>query len=90
MSYENLSDGQHYSQGPRAVHTRRLPSTEVQNHVPFYMFKPHRYSEPRILQLLKKGIGQNGSIRTHGPAVRSSVSESLKPYPKLFQHYVNS
>ena len=90
MTYDTLSDGQHYSWGPAAAHTRRLPSTEVQNNVPYYMFKPHRYSEGRVLQLLKKGIGQNGSIRSHGPAVRKSIVESLKPYPKLFQHYVQS
>ena len=90
MSYDTLSDGQYYSQGPRAVHTRHLPSTEVHNHLPFYMLKPHRYSEGRVLQLLKKGIGQNGSIQSHGPAVRSSIAESLKGYPKLFQHYVKS
>ena len=90
MTYETLSDGQHYSRGPRAVQTLHLPSTEVQNHVPFYKLKPHRYSEGRILQLLKKGIGQNGSIKSHGPAVRSGIAESLKAYPKLFQHYVKS
>ena len=90
MSYESLSDGQHYSQGPAAHHSLRLPSTEVQNHLPYHMLKPYRYSEGRVLQLLKKGVGTNGSIRSHGPAVRKSVVESLKPYPKLFQHYVQS
>ena len=90
MTYETLSDGQHYSQGPAAVHSQRLPSTEVQNNVPYSMFKPYRYSEGRVLQLLKKGIGENGSIRSHGPAVRKSIVESIKPYPKLFQHYIQS
>ena len=90
MSYESLSDGQHYTQGPAAVHTLRLPSTEVQNNLPYYMLKPYRYSEGRVLELLKKGIGGNGSIRSHGPAVRKSITESLKPYPELFQHYVKS
>ena len=90
MSYDSLRADQHYVMGPPAVHTRRLPSTEVQNNVPYNMFKPYRYSEGRVLQLLKRGIGQNGSIRSHGPAVRKSVVESLKPYPKLFQHYVQS
>ena len=90
MSYESLSDGQHYSQGPPAIHSQSLPSTESANHVPYSMFKPYRYSEGRVLQLLKKGIGANGSIRSHTPAVRQSIVESIKPYPKLFQHYIKS
>ena len=87
---EHLTEGQHVMMGPAAVHTERPPTHEVKNNVPYSMFKPHRYSEGRILQLLKKGIGANGSIRSHGPQVRKSVAESLKPYPKLFQHYINS
>ena len=86
----NHSVMEHYSQGPAAHHSLRLPSTEVQNLLPYHMLKPYRYSEGRVLQLLKKGVGANGSIRAHGPAVRKSVVESLKPYPKLFQHYVQS
>ena len=90
MTYETLSDGQYYSQGPPAVHTMRPPTNEAQNHIPYYMLKPYRYSEGRVLQLLKKGTRENGSIRSHGPAVRKSIAESLKPYPELFQHYVKS
>ena len=90
MSYDTLTDGQHYSRGPRAIHTQSLPTHESVNHVPYSMFKPHPYSEDRILQLLKKGIGSNGSIRSHTPAVRESIVESIKPYPELFKHYIKS
>ena len=58
MTYE-LSDGQYFSSGP-VEYSRSVPSHQFQNNVPFYMFKPYTYSEPRVLQLLKKGIGQNG------------------------------
>ena len=84
-----LQKGQSYSRGPRAV-KHYMPSMEYQNLPPHSLFTPRSYAESRVLAMLKRGTQNSTSIRDHGPEVRKSITETLKPFPKLFKHYVQS